>query len=60
MTTSTNLPATQDDAPAMPVQTPPPLPVERPLGVALLPLALASFVILALVMAAWTFLATAA
>jgi hypothetical protein len=60
MTTSTNLPATQDDAPAPPAETPPPLPVERPLGVALLPLALASFVILALVMAAWTFLATAA
>ena len=60
MTTSTNLPATQEDAPATPVATTPPLPVERPLGVALLPLALASFVILALVMAAWTFLATAA
>lgn len=57
MTTRTNLPATQDEAPA---GTPPPLPAERPLGVALLPLALASFVILAFVMAAWTFLATAA
>jgi hypothetical protein len=57
MTTSTNLPATQDEAP---VESQPPLPAERPLGVALLPLALVSFVILALVMAAWTFLATAA
>ena len=59
MTTSTNLPATQDDAPVTGVEAQPPLPVERPLGVALLPLALASFVILAFVMAAWTFLATA-
>ena len=57
MTTSSNLPATQDEAP---VEAPPPLSVERPLGVALLPLALATFVILAFVMAAWTFLATAA
>ena len=60
MTTRTNLPATQDDAPATPVEAQPPLPVERPLGVALLPLALATFVIVAFVMAAWTFLATAA
>lgn len=59
MTTSTNLPATQDEVSTTPVEVQPPLPVERPLGVALLPLALASFVILAFVMAAWTFLATA-
>jgi hypothetical protein len=56
---TTNLPATQDDAPATPVPTQPPLPVDRPLGVALLPLALASFVIVAFVIAAWTFVATA-
>jgi hypothetical protein len=56
---TTNLPATQDETPAAPVDTPLPLAVERPLGVALLPLALATFVILAFVIAAWTFVATA-
>jgi len=56
---TTNLPATQDDLPTATVEPQPPLAVERPIGVALLPLALASFVILAFVMAAWTFLATA-
>lgn len=56
---TTNLPATRGDAPAAPVDSQPPLAVERPLGVALLPLALAIFVILAFVMAAWTFAATA-
>ena len=56
---TTNLPATQDDAPPTHVETRPPLAVERPVGVALLPLALASLVILAFVIAAWTFAATA-
>jgi hypothetical protein len=56
---TTNLPATHDDGQATPAEIQPPLAVERPLGVALLPLALASFVILAFVMAAWTFVATA-
>ncbi len=56
---TTNLPATQDETPAAPIDTQPPLAVERPLGVALLPLALATFVILAFVIAAWTFVATA-
>jgi hypothetical protein len=56
---TTNLPATQDEAPATPVEAPPPLAVDRPLGVALLPLALAAFVILAFVMAVWTFVASA-
>ena len=56
---TTNLPATQDEPQATPAGAQPPLAVERPLGVALLPLALASFVVLAFVMAAWTFLATA-
>ena len=55
---TTNLPATQDEAP--PASTAgPPLDVERPLGVALLPLALVAFVILAFVIAFWTFVATA-
>ncbi len=56
---TTNVPATQDDAPA-PAEAQPPLAVDRPVGVALLPLALVAFTILAFVMAAWTFLATAA
>lgn len=56
---TTNLPATQDDAPAAPVEPLAPLPVERPVGVALLPLALAALVILAFVIAVWTFVATA-
>lgn len=56
---TTNLPATQDDALSTHVETQPPLAVERPVSVALLPLALASFVILAFVMAVWTFVATA-
>jgi hypothetical protein len=55
---TTNLPATQDEAPATEA-SPPPLAVDRPLGVALLPLALVSFVVLAFVIAAWTFAATA-
>lgn len=56
---TTNLPATQDDAPVAPVEAHAPLSVERPVGVALLPLALATLVILAFVIAAWTFVATA-
>ncbi len=54
---TTNLPATQDEARA--TTEAPPIAVERPLGVALLPLALVSFVVLAFVIAAWTFVATA-
>lgn len=56
---TTNLPATQDDATSTHAEAQPPIAVERPLGVALLPLALATFVIVAFVMAAWTFVATA-
>lgn len=56
---TTNLPATQDDTPAAPVDAQPPVGADRPLGVALVPLALVAFVILAFVMAAWTFFATA-
>jgi hypothetical protein len=51
-----NLPATQDDVrrdetPEAPMEPPP-----RPLGVAFLPLALVTFLIVAFTMAAWTFL----
>jgi hypothetical protein len=56
---TTNLPATQENAPAVPAEARPPLAAERPIGVALLPLALVGFVILAFVVAAWTFVATA-
>ena len=56
---TTNLPATQDEAPATAAEAQPPLTADRPVGVALLPLALAGFVILAFVIAAWTFVATA-
>jgi hypothetical protein len=63
MTTETNLPAPQTDtrlaervesgAPAEPIGR------QRPISVAFLPLALVVFVILAIVIAAWTFLAVA-
>ncbi len=61
---TSNLPATQTDAPLAPSPSPPPaasVPVERPevrqsIGVALLPMALVTFVIIGLVIAAWTFL----
>ena len=51
-----NLPATQDDVrrdenPESPMEPPP-----RPLGVAFLPLALVTFLVVAFTMAAWTFL----
>jgi hypothetical protein len=52
-----NLPATQDDAATVPAERD--APAERrpqPIAVALLPLALATFLVLAFVMAAWTFL----
>jgi hypothetical protein len=54
MTVDRNLPATRPD-PAQSVET---LPVERrqPISVAFLPLALAWFIVLALTIAAWTFL----
>jgi hypothetical protein len=54
-----NLPATRDETPA-------PLPVEaapvgrrQPLSVAFLPFALIVFIVLALTIAAWTFLSAA-
>jgi len=53
-----NLPATRPETMlAVGDDRPPPLPRRQPLSVAFLPLALATFVILAFVMAAWTFLA---
>jgi hypothetical protein len=57
MSMDRNLPATRpDDGDALP----PPLERRQPLSVAFLPLALVAFVILALIIAAWTFLAAAA
>jgi hypothetical protein len=54
-----NLPATRDDVAPGPELAERPLPAQRPLSVAFLPLALVVFIILAFVMAAWTFLSTA-
>jgi hypothetical protein len=54
-----NLPATRDDVAPRPEMAERPLPAQRPLSVAFLPLALIVFIILAFVMAAWTFLSTA-
>lgn len=52
-----NLPATRDESDPHAVQ--PAVAPSRPLGVALMPLALATFILLALIIAAWTFLAAA-
>lgn len=52
-----NLPATRDDA-AEPELAERPLPAQRPLSVAFLPLALVTFLVLAFIIAAWTFLST--
>ena len=52
-----NLPATRPDATNAVERTA--LEPRRPLSVAFLPLALVAFVIVALVIAAWTFLAAA-
>ena len=54
-----NLPATRpepDDEPA----TAPPIERRPPMSVAYLPLALVAFIVLAFIIAAWTFLASAA
>ncbi|HSK94381.1 MAG TPA: hypothetical protein VLA76_10030 [Candidatus Angelobacter sp.] len=51
-----NLPATQDDAAAGASPEEPMEPAPRPVNVAFLPLALSAFVLVAFVMAAWTFL----
>jgi hypothetical protein len=52
-----NLPATQTDAPVAEDDDRPALPRRQPISVAFLPLALVAFVILAFVIATWTFLA---
>ena len=52
-----NLPATRGDADEVVVHEPAATP--RPLSVAFLPLALVTFIILAFVIAAWTFLSAA-
>ena len=54
-----NLPATRDDV-AGSDGSERPLPAQRPLSVAFLPLALVTFIVLAFIIAAWTFLSTAA
>lgn len=54
-----NLPATRDDVPVRGTSERP-LPAQRPLSVAFLPLALITFIVLAFIIAAWTFLSTAA
>jgi hypothetical protein len=54
-----NLPATRPDDATTQLDQRPPLRAERPVSVALVPLAIVSFVILAFVMAVWTFAATA-
>ena len=52
-----NLPATRDDAaPVGPGADEMDRPPSQPIGVAFLPLALAWFVVLALAIAAWTFI----
>jgi hypothetical protein len=56
-----NLPATRPDAPVVPVDEPAaPLPRRQPLSVAYLPLALVTFLVIAFVIATWTFLAAGA
>jgi hypothetical protein len=54
-----NLPATRADIATGEAEDRPPLPAQRPLGVAFLPLALVTFIVLAFIMAAWTFLSIA-
>ena len=55
-----NLPATRDDTPApVPVEAAP-LGRRQPVSVAFLPFALIVFIVLALTIAAWTFLTAAA
>jgi len=57
-----NLPATRGEASATKLEEleeRPPLPAQRPLSVAFLPLALIAFVVLAFIITAWTFLSTA-
>ena len=55
----TNLPATRDEPATDSVEQPAALGRRQPLSVAFLPLALITFIVLALTIAAWTFLAAA-
>jgi hypothetical protein len=60
-----NLPATGQETALAKAAAPvtderPPVPASRPISVAFLPLALATFVIVAFAIAAWTFLAAGA
>ncbi len=57
---SSNLPATREETPTTRRDEPMPLAPQRPLSVAFLPLALITFLLLAIIIAAWTFLAAAA
>jgi hypothetical protein len=52
-----NLPATRSQTALTEAEEPPPLAPRRPLSVAFLPLALVAFIVLAFIIAAWTFLA---
>ena len=52
-----NLPATREDVTGDVPRAERPLPAQRPLSVAFLPLALVTFILLALIIASWTFLA---
>jgi hypothetical protein len=54
-----NLPATTERAELADAEAHTPLPRRQPLSVAYLPLALVTFIILAFVMASWTFLSVA-
>ena len=56
---SRNLPATRDEAATTRTEHRMPLEPQRPLSVAFLPLALIIFILLAVTIAAWTFLAAA-
>lgn len=57
---SSNVPATREETPTTRGEERLPLAPQRPLSVAFLPLALVTFVVLAFIIAAWTFLAAAA
>jgi len=52
-----NLPATRPETALTETHEPAPLAPRQPLSVAYLPLALVAFIVLAFIIAAWTFLA---
>ena len=54
-----NLPANRPEDASADADHRPPVTADRPLGVAFLPLALITFIILAFTIAAWTFLSSA-